>query len=79
MVLHALEVESPAFIPAHRSLDDVAKAIREAGLDSSNLIFGIDYTRSNRHQGEKTFGGRSLHHISNGSLNPYQQVKNLNF
>ncbi|KAL8574786.1 hypothetical protein ACOMHN_035329 [Nucella lapillus] len=55
-------------------LDDVSDAVRRAGLESCNLIFGIDYTGSNYMQGKKTFGGKCLHHITAGELNPYQQV-----
>ncbi|XP_071945635.1 uncharacterized protein [Antedon mediterranea] len=54
--------------------EEVADAIQRAGLESSNLIFGIDYTKSNLHQGKNSFGNRNLHSIDYGTLNPYQQV-----
>jgi hypothetical protein len=37
-------------------------------------ITGIDYTMSNKVQGEKTFGGKSLHAVEDGLKNPYQEV-----
>ncbi|WAR14630.1 CPNA2-like protein [Mya arenaria] len=35
---------------------------------------GIDFTASNIHQGLKTFGGRSLHHLDMLNPNPYEKV-----
>lgn len=56
------------------TLTQVTEAIKEQGLETCSLIFGIDYTMSNNVQGEKTFHGKSLHCISEAHLNPYQQV-----
>jgi E3 ubiquitin-protein ligase RGLG len=57
-----------------RNLDEVSKAIREAGLEKSQLIFGIDFTISNLENGTKTFNGRSLHYCDSTIKNPYQKV-----
>ncbi|XP_033724744.1 E3 ubiquitin-protein ligase RGLG4-like isoform X2 [Pecten maximus] len=56
------------------TLDEVQTAIRKAGLESCNLIFGVDYTASNLQQGIQSFGGRSLHDTRSGTPNPYQRV-----
>jgi len=56
------------------SLETVTEIVRLAGLESSHLIFGIDYTASNKYQGKYSFGGESLHNIKMGKPNPYQQV-----
>ncbi|KAI4334670.1 hypothetical protein L6164_013387 [Bauhinia variegata] len=57
----------------YRSLDEVTDALAHAGLESSNLIVGIDFTKSNEWTGKMSFNRKSLHHIGNG-LNPYEQA-----
>jgi len=56
-----------------RTIDQVQAAVREAGLESSNLVLAVDFTKSNTWTGERTFGRRCLHDIS-GPVNPYAQV-----
>ncbi|XP_008781601.1 E3 ubiquitin-protein ligase RGLG3-like isoform X2 [Phoenix dactylifera] len=62
------------FIPDNfSSLDQVISALREAGLESSNLILGIDFTKSNEWTGKYSFSRRSLHAIGD-TPNPYEQA-----
>jgi hypothetical protein len=57
------------------TFEDIQAALRKEGLESCNLIIGVDFTLSNTYQGEKTFGGKCLHYIpTDGTLNPYQTV-----
>ena len=56
------------------SLHQVQRALRKAGLESSDLIVGIDFTKSNTWQGEKSFGGKCLHHVDSLHRNPYEHV-----
>lgn len=57
----------------YASVEEVQKALGEAGLESSNLIVGIDFTKSNQWTGLRSFGGRSLHAIGNPDQpNPYE-------
>ncbi|KAL1301125.1 hypothetical protein AAHE18_18G229900 [Arachis hypogaea] len=66
--------QQPTFIADNfSSLDEVISALREAGLESSNLILGIDFTKSNEWTGKHSFHRKSLHHIGN-NLNPYEQA-----
>jgi len=58
----------------YKSLPEAQKALRDAGLESSQLIIGIDYTKSNTWQGKRSFGGKCLHAIEKGIQNPYQEV-----
>jgi len=66
--------EFASFPDKYETLDSVAEALQNEGLESCNIIFGIDYTASNESQGRRTFNGRSLHCIPPGELNPYQKV-----
>lgn len=63
-----------AILDKFTTLEEVTDAVRKAGLESCNLIFGIDFTASNIHQGLKTNNGRSLHQIDQFNPNPYQRV-----
>ncbi|KAK1350627.1 hypothetical protein POM88_054662 [Heracleum sosnowskyi] len=51
----------------------VTEALARAGLESSNLIVGIDFTKSNEWTGARSYQRRSLHHLGD-SLNPYEQA-----
>ncbi|KAK7293510.1 hypothetical protein RJT34_16377 [Clitoria ternatea] len=57
----------------YNDIDEVTEALAHAGLESSNLIVGVDFTKSNEWTGKNSFNRRSLHHIGNG-LNPYEQA-----
>lgn len=49
------------------------EALAQSGLESSNLIIGIDFTKSNEWMGKHSSNEKSLHHIGEG-LNPYQHA-----
>mmetsp|Transcript_14106 Transcript_14106/g.29226 ORF Transcript_14106/g.29226 Transcript_14106/m.29226 type:complete len:275 (+) Transcript_14106:93-917(+) len=73
--------EAPGFYAIadnYNTIQEVQAALRRVGLESSDLVIGIDFTKSNTWTGEKSFGGRCLHDTRrleyNGELNPYQQV-----
>ena len=55
-------------------MEDVRKALRQAGLESSQLIVAVDFTKSNEWTGEVSFGGKNLHSLSEAEPNPYQKV-----
>jgi len=74
-----VHVESPSDIfqkiaDRFQTIDEVQEGLRECGLESSNLIIGIDYTGSNKNSGKNTFGGKCLHQLDSGIFNPYQEV-----
>ncbi|KAK3218712.1 hypothetical protein Dsin_012682 [Dipteronia sinensis] len=51
----------------------VTQALAQADLESSNLIVGIDFTKSNEWTGARAFHQKSLHHLGD-SQNPYEQA-----
>ncbi|KAI4343688.1 hypothetical protein L6164_011007 [Bauhinia variegata] len=57
----------------YNSLEQVTEALAHAGLESSNLIVGVDFTKSNEWTGARSFQRRSLHHFGN-EQNPYEQA-----
>ncbi|CAI5527970.1 unnamed protein product [Closterium sp. Naga37s-1] len=57
-----------------RSIAQVQEKLREVGLESSNLIVAVDFTKSNEWTGKQSFNGRSLHAIAPGAVNPYEQA-----
>ena len=61
----------------YKTMDELQDALRKAGLESSNLIIGIDYTKSNTWTGRRTFGGQCLHSLTAGVMNPYQRVMDV--
>ncbi|MFK7827676.1 MAG: hypothetical protein AB8G05_26255 [Oligoflexales bacterium] len=59
------------------SIEQVEMALREKGLESSDLIIGIDFTKSNTWTGENCFDDNCLHTLIPGKKNPYQEVINV--
>ncbi|CAN1137355.1 E3 ubiquitin-protein ligase RGLG2, partial [Linum perenne] len=57
----------------YQTLEQVTAALSQAGLESSNLIVGIDFTKSNEWTGARSFNHKSLHHICTAP-NPYEQA-----
>ncbi|KAK1424933.1 hypothetical protein QVD17_20274 [Tagetes erecta] len=57
----------------YSSLEQVTQALRNSGLESSNLILGIDFTKSNEWTGKISFNSRSLHAIGD-TPNPYEKA-----
>jgi E3 ubiquitin-protein ligase RGLG len=60
-----------------KSFSDLQQGLKSAGLESSELIIGIDFTKSNLYNGAVSFGGKSLHElfpVEQTQQNPYEYV-----
>ncbi|CAA6659564.1 unnamed protein product [Spirodela intermedia] len=57
----------------YNSLEEVTEALARAGLESSNLIVGVDFTKSNEWTGKISFNRQSLHRIGDVQ-NPYEHA-----
>ena len=55
------------------SLEQVQEALTAAGMEGSELIVGVDFTKSNEWTGKQSNGGRSLHDGSSNST-PYSRA-----
>jgi E3 ubiquitin-protein ligase RGLG len=74
------DAQSSLSLPSEpfKNLAQVQAALQHAGLESSNLILGIDFTKSNTWKGKNTFDGFCLHDTSRkGVENPYQRVMRI--
>ncbi|BFU21289.1 copine, putative [Entamoeba histolytica HM-1:IMSS-B] len=58
------------------SVEDLQAALQKAGLESSNLIVGIDFTASNTSSGKRTYG-KNMHTIDESDPNPYIKVMEI--
>ena len=58
----------------YTTMEQVQDALRKSGLESSNLIIGVDFTKSNTWTGRNTFNGQCLHALIPNVMNPYQRV-----
>lgn len=56
----------------YKTYEDLQYDLRKKGFEASQLIIGIDYTKSNTWNGEKTFNNKCLHDLT--TINPYQQA-----
>lgn len=65
-----------AIADKYETMEQVQQALQKEGLESSDLIVGIDFTKSNLWQGKKTFNGHCLHEVDpTGRVqNPYQET-----
>eukprot|EP01025_Chloroclados_australasicus_P016441 TRINITY_DN1826_c0_g1_i1.p1 TRINITY_DN1826_c0_g1~~TRINITY_DN1826_c0_g1_i1.p1 ORF type:complete len:323 (-),score=41.31 TRINITY_DN1826_c0_g1_i1:516-1484(-) len=67
--------DKKATIPnVYESFDQVQDALRKQGLESSNMIIGIDFTKSNEWSGKDSYYGLNLHSLNGKVLNPYEEV-----
>ncbi|XP_070573306.1 uncharacterized protein [Ptychodera flava] len=63
------------FTDRFSNFDQIIKAMKQAGLQTCQLMIGIDFTASNEWQGRKTYSNKCLHHLSGQKIvNPYQKV-----
>lgn len=58
----------------YHSLEELQCDLRDHGLESINMIVGVDFTLSNKENGMRTNRGRSLHDLSVTQGTPYQRV-----
>ena len=58
----------PQLPDKHKTMEELVQCLRQAGIESMNLVVGFDFSKSNEWTGEKTYG-KNLHGVD--YLNPY--------
>eukprot|EP01023_Acetabularia_acetabulum_P000267 TRINITY_DN10110_c1_g1_i1.p2 TRINITY_DN10110_c1_g1~~TRINITY_DN10110_c1_g1_i1.p2 ORF type:complete len:429 (+),score=41.93 TRINITY_DN10110_c1_g1_i1:275-1561(+) len=58
----------------YTNLQDIWRDMNKFGLESCNLIIGIDYTKSNEWTGTESYKGTNLHSIGMDTFNPYEEA-----
>lgn len=68
-----------AMIPDQFSCyEELTDALREAGVEKTQLVVGVDFTQSNMKTGQRSFNGKCLHDVSDPSCpNPYMQALSI--
>ncbi|EQC33041.1 hypothetical protein SDRG_09561 [Saprolegnia diclina VS20] len=76
VVVSAPTASFEAIADKYETFEELQLALRQSGLESSNLVLAIDYTKSNEWSGQRSFQGRCLHDIDPKGFecNPYQSV-----
>lgn len=70
--------KSKAIKDRFTTYEKLESCLRAVGLESCQLIVGVDYTRSNTTAGGYPYyEHNNLHHISSSNINPYQQVLSI--
>ena len=72
----ARKTAAGAFRDTYQSIEELQGDLRRVGLESCNLIVGVDMTKSNEWTGKLCNGGRCLHKIdpTGATQNPYERV-----
>lgn len=73
----AVSVGFKTILDQYESLDDVQAGLRKCGLESSQLIVGIDFTKSNEWSGRYSFNSKCLHAFDGPTANPYEQAMTI--
>eukprot|EP01023_Acetabularia_acetabulum_P047716 TRINITY_DN5032_c0_g2_i1.p1 TRINITY_DN5032_c0_g2~~TRINITY_DN5032_c0_g2_i1.p1 ORF type:complete len:361 (-),score=56.47 TRINITY_DN5032_c0_g2_i1:1123-2088(-) len=59
----------------YSSIEQVTSDMEASGVSKIELIIGVDFSKSNKWAGRRSFAGKCLHELSkDGALNPYEEV-----
>lgn len=61
----------------YESIEEVQDGLRKAGLESSQMVLGIDFTKSNEWTGKDSFNGQCLHSVMGQGPNLYEQALSI--